>query len=324
MAAADTIMWIALCTAFASGALVLPSAVAGIRRMRASEKARSKAIGDDMHTAALLRRGVGWFAPLAGALLKVGFVAKAFDEAEAMASMRGYATTAKNLCSIWCAASVGAIAVGSMVASSPVFGIAAAVCASAAGWFLVERARESRTRRMREGVPDVFRAMESCFFAGLSLLQTFQHLADESPEPLDAVFDQAARKLEMGETPSRVLGSFRKQAALPELSFVAIALEIQHDAGGSMRQVLAAARDSIENDLELRRSLQVQTAQAKLSARVVTVLPFVLIAVFSLITEDFLAPFFSGAAGVALLTIAVVMQAAGVLSVRSMLKVGFD
>ena len=42
-----------------------------------------------MHTAALLRRGVGWFAPLAGALLKVGFVAKAFDEAEAMASMRG-------------------------------------------------------------------------------------------------------------------------------------------------------------------------------------------------------------------------------------------
>lgn len=323
MAAADAIVWVALGAAFVSGALVLPSAAVGIRHARASGRVRRKAVDDTMH-AALLRRGVRSCMPLAKALLKASFVAKAFDEAEAMVRSRGCATTRENLCSVWCAVSVGVFAVGTAAASSPVFGIAAIACESIAGWFVVERSRESRISSLREGVPDALRAMESCFFAGLSLLQTFQHLADESPAPLDAVFEQAARKLEMGETSSEVLGSLQRQAALPELSFVAIALEIQHDAGGSMRQVLAAARDSIESDLELRRALRVQTAQAKLSARVVTVLPFVLIAVFSLITEDFLAPFFSSALGLALLAIAVAMQATGVLSVRSMLKVGFD
>ena len=38
-------------------------------------------------------------------------------------------------------------------------------------------------------------------------------------------------------------------------------------------------RDTVQSEIELRRALRVQTAQAKLSARVVSVLHFVLIAV---------------------------------------------
>ncbi len=78
-----------------------------------------------------------------------------------------------------------------------------------------------------------------------------------------------------------------------------------------MRQVLDAARDSVEGELSLRRALKVQTAQAKLSAQVVSVMPFALVAVFSLVSEDFLAPFFASASGWALLALALGMQAAG-------------
>ena len=88
-----------------------------------------------------------------------------------------------------------------------------------------------------------------------------------------------------------------------------------------MHRVLAAARDSIERDLKTRRSLKVKTAQAKLSAQVVTAMPFVLVIVLSLLTEDFLAPFFSSVLGFGLLLAALVMQGAGVLVVRRMLDV---
>lgn len=50
-------------------------------------------------------------------------------------------------------------------------------------------------------------------------------------------------------------------------------------------------------------------------------MPFVLIAVFTLTTEDFLAPFFQSFAGFALLFLAVAMQASGILLVRRMLTV---
>ena len=75
---------------------------------------------------------------------------------------------------------------------------------------------------------------------------------------------------------------------------------------------------------ELERSLHVQTAQARLSARIVSVMPFVLVALFSLVSEGFLEPFFNSAAGVALLLVALSMQAAGVLAVRRMLRVEVD
>lgn len=217
-----------------------------------------------------------------------------------------------------------AVVAGTAAASSPVFGLALAACMSIGGWFAIERSKEARLRDLREGVPDALRAMEACFFAGLSLPQTFQHLAAETAGPLKELFSRAARELEAGRTSDEVLAALKSRADISELSFVAIALQVQHAAGGSMGQILAAARDSVESDLELRRSLRVQTAQAKLSARVVTAMPFVLVAVFSFITEDFLAPFFSSPLGFALLVAAVGMQAAGILIVRSMLRVGFD
>ena len=88
-----------------------------------------------------------------------------------------------------------------------------------------------------------------------------------------------------------------------------------------MAQVLNAARETVESELALERSLRVQTAQAKLSARIVTVMPFLLIALFSLASNDFLAPFFTSIAGMAMLALAFSMQVAGFLLVRHMLKV---
>ena len=88
-----------------------------------------------------------------------------------------------------------------------------------------------------------------------------------------------------------------------------------------MERVLDAARETVEGELELTRSLRVQTAQAKLSARIVSVMPIVLVALFSLVSKDFLGPFFSSFAGMALLCIAIAMQVAGIVSVRHMLKV---
>ena len=88
-----------------------------------------------------------------------------------------------------------------------------------------------------------------------------------------------------------------------------------------MRQVLDAASDTVKGELALRRALRVQTAQAKLSARVVAVMPFILVAAFSLASPDFLSPFFSGPVGYGLLALAITMQVAGIVLVRRALSV---
>ncbi len=180
---------------------------------------------------------------------------------------------------------------------------------------------DAEREAMRAAVPDALHSMGACFQAGFSLQQTFRHLAQETKGPLGMRFNQAAGRLEAGQGVEGALQALMQDAAVPELRFVVVALDVQHQSGGSLRPVLEAARDAVESQLALRRSLRVQTAQARLSARVVTAMPFALIAVLSAVSKGFLEPFFANAAGLALLGVALAMQLAGVLAVRRMLAV---
>lgn len=130
-----------------------------------------------------------------------------------------------------------------------------------------------------------------------------------------------SRDLDLGYSMNEALEHFKQVAELPELSFVAMALDVQYACGGSAAPVLRSAEESISRDLDLRRSLRVQTAQAKLSAQIVSVMPFALVFVISAVDPAFLHPFFSSAQGVVLLLLAIAMLGGGVLLVRRMLAV---
>ena len=297
--------------AFGCGAAASAS-VAGRARRRTASLVGEGDVGSS-RVAWLLRNGVGWTRPVTRALLGNRALAALMREAVGVVDARGLMTTEESLLSVWIAAMVGAGMCAGAAAGSVVCGIAVAVCACACAVVWLRTVQDKRR--------DALRSMAVCFQAGLSLLQTFQQVASEVQGPLGTLFARAAHQLETGEGAGRALEVLRRGSSVAELAFVAVALDVQHQAGGSMKQVLDAARDTVQSEIELRRALRVQTAQAKLSARVVSVLPFVLIAVFSLVSEGFLDPFFASPMGMALLAIALGMQAAGIVAVRRMLAV---
>ena len=271
-----------------------------------------------------LRNGVGWAKPAARALLRRPRMLDLARESAWVARAHGFQTGEEALTSLFMVFLAVLTLVVSVATASPVCGIAVAACLCAALAAWLNAARDKRRESMREAVPDALQSMGVCFQSGLSLLQTFQQVSRETSGPLKALFERSAHRMETGCSAQEALDALRRGSTVPELSFVAVALDVQHQAGGSMRQVLDAARATVEGELELRRSLRVQTAQAKLSARVVSVMPFVLIAVFSLVSDGFLTPFFSSPMGLALLGLALGMQAAGILVVRRMLTVEVD
>ena len=163
--------------------------------------------------------------------------------------------------------------------------------------------------------------MSTCFGAGYTIFQTFSHISLESQGSIKSLFSKCTNILQTGGSVSSSLNCLKDVKDVPELSFLAVALDVQHQTGGSMKPVIESAKDMVENKLELMRMLQVQTAQAKLSARIVMILPFALIAIFSIVSPGFLTPFFTSFFGVFLLLIACLMQAAGIILVKKMLNV---
>lgn len=268
-----------------------------------------------------LRRGVRPLSPMAEALLRYPLVQRTVSYECMALHARSIDVGRIPLLSTMLAATFVAVGIGWLAAGSPVFGIALAGCAlvAFAGW--AKSDAERRACALRDEIPDALRSVGVCFRAGLSLMQTLRQTGSEMKGPLGDLFLSSARLLETGATASEALSVFRCRADASELAFIAVALDVQHTSGGSLASVLDAARESVEGEIELERSLRVQTAQAKLSARIVTVMPFVLVGIFSLMSPGFLEPFFASVPGMLLLAAALAMQAAGVLAVHRLLDV---
>ena len=323
MDAADILRLMATVAAFSLGAFALPEMLGGYRRARAAHRVdRSTMAGNARPLARILRNGFGPATALACVLCGNARVLAYCGELRWFARSRGYETDAYRVGGVVLASMGALFPIGWAVSTSPVFGLMLPICLAIGLGFAARQARERQTEAMREAVPDMLHAMSACFHAGYSLLQSFRHLAQETHGPLTPLFKRAESDLETGSTASEALQRMREDSSLPELAFVTAALEIQHQTGGSMQKILDSARESIEGELALQRSLRVQTAQARLSMRIVTLMPFILIAVFSLVSPGFLTPFFSSSLGIAVFCAAMGMQATGVLIVRRMLDVG--
>lgn len=307
------------CASAFVGAACMSAAFVGIGR-----RSQASFVGGGFGARArrLLVAGVPGFVAAFRIARGVSFVARWADQARFLAVTKGArSATAEGVGSCLLACVVVLFVGATLVCGSALGGLASACCLVVAVAMASARAREHSDEAVREAVPDALRAMGTCFQAGLSLEQTLRQVSREMEGELSRLFGDSVRTLEMGGTIPEALERLRDGTS-EALSFVSVALDMQHSSGGSMRNVLAAAGDSVSSELALRRSLKVQTAQAKLSAQVVSLMPFVLIAVFSFTTEDFLAPFFESTAGIALLLLACSMQVAGIAMVRRMLAVG--
>ncbi len=268
-----------------------------------------------------MQGGIAPLMPLAARLGRWRPLERLGAEAAALASARGWRASAETALSVLAATLLLVFAVAGCLTGNAVAGVAVAFCCGAIAVVASEGARDRRREAVRREVPDALELMNACFGSGFTLLQTFQQIAREMQGPLGKLFGRSAHSLETGGGVPDALDILRRDASIPELGFVIAALSIQHQSGGALGPVLATASQSVKGELALRRSLQVQTAQARLSARIVTVMPFILIAVFCLVSPDFLQPFFGSFAGYGLLALALLMQAAGVILVQRALAV---
>lgn len=312
---------LAIVAAFLLGNLVYRLGDGAYRRRKAALAAQ----GEEMGLAAVvrwrLRNGFVVFEPAASVLLSSRKASEVIDEAAYALELRGFTATSLSLTTVVVAACVALAIFAGLATASPVAALAVPACACALGAIAVGNARDKRQEAARDAIPAALESMASCFGSGFTLQQTFQQVAHDVGGPLSGTFARASHILEMGGGADRALDELRRGSCADELAFVAVALDVQHQSGGAMRQVLQAASETVNGELALKRSLRVQTAQAKLSARVVAVMPFLLVCAFSLASPDFLMPFFQSVRGYALLALAIAMQVAGVLLVRRALSV---
>jgi len=190
------------------------------------------------------------------------------------------------------------------------------------GVFRLPSARKLRREQhelIKQQLPLALRTISFALEVGYGLPQAFQQGASAVREPLRSELMRLVWDFESGMSLEDGLRSLGARLRIPELRLVTVAFAVQHRSGGSTKSILDACCDSMRAQFQLQRDLQVQTAQARLSAKIVTLLPLGLFLAIAVLSPGYMAPFLGSPIGVVLLIVALLLDLAGVLVVRRIL-----
>lgn len=171
--------------------------------------------------------------------------------------------------------------------------------------------------QLADGLDFIARAMRAgnAFTTGMKLA------ADELGGPLGAEFRETINEINFGVRISDALRNLVKRVDCPDLKFFVVATNIQSEAGGNLAEIIENISRIIRERAKLEGKVKILTAEARVSAFILSVLPFVVMGILSVINPDYLKILFSDPTGKKIITIAMVMVLTGILVIYRMVKV---
>ena len=150
-----------------------------------------------------------------------------------------------------------------------------------------------------------------------------RYAADNCDDPLAGELKRTVWDLEAGQGFDEALENLRARTGGSEFAYLAVAMEIQHQSGSSLTNILENVSTLLQQSAELKEELRTKTAQGRLSSRIVALVPFVLLGILSIFSPGYLVEFLSSPLGICLFALAMLLEVAGVLLVRRALAIDF-
>ena len=177
-----------------------------------------------------------------------------------------------------------------------------------------------RQRAIGDQLPDALSLIASSLSAGHTFLRAIQLMVEESDPPLSEEFARVVHETRLGDPLVDALERMAIRTGVRDLAWVMQAIRIQQATGGKLADLLHSLADFIRAREEVRREVQVLTAEGRMSAMVLSLLPVILIVAIQVTTPTYLAPMFRGW-GVVVLGATAVWAGVGITSLFRMVKI---
>jgi tight adherence protein B len=185
----------------------------------------------------------------------------------------------------------------------------------------VQRVARRERSRFESQLPDTLNLVSTSLRAGYSLLQALEAVSSEAPEPTSREFGRALNETRLGRTPSDALKDIALRMESVDFDWAVLAISIQREVGGNLAEVLQTAAETMMHRNRLRREMKALTAEGRISAIVLGVLPVGIFAFLFFTNRSYLEPLFSSVPGIAAMAVAVLLMTAGMFWMSKIVKI---
>jgi tight adherence protein B len=191
----------------------------------------------------------------------------------------------------------GGLAAGVIVAaatSNAFFGVAALLASPFAANAYLERTIRKRRKRFEEQFPEALTLIASSLSAGHTFLRSIQMMTQEAGGPLAEEFGRVVSETELGDPLLDALQRMSDRLDMRDVDWVVQAIRIQQTVGGKLADLLHTLADFIRAREEIRREIDVLTAEGRVSAYVLGAMPVGLLGFISVVNPDYMEPMYRG------------------------------
>ncbi|MCK2128090.1 type II secretion system F family protein [Thauera aromatica] len=202
-----------------------------------------------------------------------------------------------------------------------VFGIIGAGVLGMLPTLYVMRARTQHLKRFELQLPEALDLMGRALRAGHAFPTAIKMVADEMKGPIAGEFRILFDEMNYGVPQQTAMLNLAARTDSTDLSYFVIAVLIQRDSGGNLAELLDNISSIIRARLKLYGEIRTLSAEGRLSAWILGVLPFVVAIVINLINPGFMKVLWEDPAGLNLIYGALVMMVLGVLWMRKIIRI---
>jgi tight adherence protein B len=185
-----------------------------------------------------------------------------------------------------------------------------------------KRRADSRRQAFEAQLPDALSMIASSLSAGQTFLRAIQNMCEESEPPLAKEFARVVSESELGRPVVDALESAAERTGTRELLWIVQAIRIQQTVGGKLADLLHTLADFMRARQEVRREVRVLTAEGRISAAILSVLPLFLLVMMQVVNPRYLQPMLQGW-HLGVLVVTGIWMLVGIAVLRRMVKVGY-
>jgi tight adherence protein B len=194
------------------------------------------------------------------------------------------------------------------------------VAAVLLGNMYLGRRISKRRKRFEAQFPEALSLIASSLSAGHTFLRAIQMMCEESAPPLAEEFARVVNETQLGDPVVDALDRMASRLDVRDVAWVVQAIRIQQTVGGRLADLLHTLADFIRAREEIRREVDVLTAEGRISAWVLGALPVFLFVIISVLNPGYMTPMFRGW-GLVWITGSALSVFFGVIVINRMVKV---
>lgn len=187
--------------------------------------------------------------------------------------------------------------------------------------FKIFRDRTRRMQQFEEQLPDAIDMIKRALRAGHPFSGAIRLVADEMDDPVAAEFGTTFADINYGNDPRRaMLGLLQRVPSVTVMALVTSIL-VQRETGGNLAEILERIAAVVRGRFKLQRKVKTLSAEGRLSAWILTLVPLVLFAVIWVTTPDYLPMLLHDDVGQKMIIYGVVSAIVGIFWVRKVIRI---